>query len=146
MGQVTVNNIIDGICTAINNEFGDEYEIYTELVEQGLKQPCFTVACISSSMSQRLGRRYKRSNLFCIYYFPSDGTEKRLPSQDVKERLYNALEYITVDNDLTHGTKMEGTIVDNVLSFMVNYDMEVLKVYDDNDNNMELIDITINTK
>lgn len=146
MGQVTVNNIIDGICTAINDEFGNDYEIYTEVVEQGLKNPCFTVSCVRSDIAQRLGNRYKRTNLFCIYYFPSDSIEKRLPAQDVKERLYNTLEYITVDNDLTRGTKMEGTIVDNVLSFMVNYDMEVLKVYDDNDNNMELIDITINTK
>lgn len=146
MGQVTVNNIIDGICEAINNEFGDDYEIYTEVVEQGLKNPCFTVSCVRTDITQRLGNRYKRTNLFCVYYFPSDNIEKRLPAQDVKERLYNALEYITVDNDLTRGTKMDGTIVDNVLVFMVNYDMEVFKVSNDNDSKMEVIDTSINAK
>ena len=146
MGQVTVNNIIDGICTAINNEFGNDYEIYTEVVEQGLKQPCFTVACIRSGMSQRLGKRYKKTNLFCIYYFPNNDINKRLQAQEVKERLYNVLEYITVDNDLTRGTKMEGTIIDDVLAFMVNYDMEVLKISNDNDSKMEIIDTAINAK
>lgn len=146
MGQVTVNNIIDGICEAINNEFGDDYEIYTEVVEQGLKNPCFTVSCVRTDITQRLGNRYKRTNLFCVYYFPSDNIEKRLPAQDVKERLYNALEYITVDNDLTRGTKMDGTIVDSVLVFMVNYDMEVFKISNDNDSKMEVIDTSINAK
>ena len=36
-----INKIIDGICAVINLEFGDEYEIYTESIEQGLEEPCF---------------------------------------------------------------------------------------------------------
>ena len=129
MGVISVNNIIDGICTAINSEFGDEYEIYTELVEQGLKQPCFTVSCVRADITPKLPPRYYKTNLFCIYYFPEENIHKRLPSHEVKERLYNALEYITVDGDLVRGTKMEGNMVGNdVLAFMVNYDMYVFKV------------------
>ena len=128
MGVVSVNNIIDGICTAINSEFGDEYEIYTELVEQGLKQPCFTVSCLRADISPMLPPRYYKTNLFCIYYFPEEDIQKRLPSHEVKERLYNALEYITVDGDLTKGSNMEGNMVNNdVLAFMVNYNMYVVK-------------------
>ena len=60
--------------------------------------------------------------------------------------LYALKADITVDNDLTRGTKMEGTIIDDVLAFMVNYDMEVLKISNDNDSKMEIIDTAINAK
>ena len=38
-----INKIIDGISVAINSEFGDPYEIYTESIEQGLVEPCFSI-------------------------------------------------------------------------------------------------------
>lgn len=38
-----INKVIDGISKAINEEFGDEYNIYTEEIEQGLKEPCFSM-------------------------------------------------------------------------------------------------------
>jgi len=144
MGIVSINNIIDGICKAINNEFGDEYEIYTELVEQGLQPPCFAVACTSSDIKQRLGNRYKRNNSFSIYHFPEENIDKRIPSQEVKERLFNALEYITVDGDLTRGTNMNGNIIGNVLEFNVDYNMEVFKVdTSENENKMATLDVTL---
>ena len=31
-----INKIVDGISKAINEEFGDDYEIYTEEIELGL--------------------------------------------------------------------------------------------------------------
>ena len=36
-----INKIIDGICEKLNESFGDGYEVYTELKNQGLKEPCF---------------------------------------------------------------------------------------------------------
>lgn len=36
-----VNRIIDGISIRINEVFGDDYEIYSEDIEQGFKEPCF---------------------------------------------------------------------------------------------------------
>lgn len=36
-----INKIIDGISISLNAEFGDDYKIYTESIEQGLKEPCF---------------------------------------------------------------------------------------------------------
>ena len=38
-----INSIIEGISIAINTEFEDVYTIYTESVEQGLKEPCFFI-------------------------------------------------------------------------------------------------------
>ena len=38
-----VNKIVDGIVQAISAAYGEEYEIYTENVEQGLTEPCFLI-------------------------------------------------------------------------------------------------------
>ncbi len=35
--------IIDGISIRINEVFGDDYEIYSEDIEQGFKEPCFFI-------------------------------------------------------------------------------------------------------
>ena len=47
-----INNIISAISNAIYLEFGDEYEIYTQDVKQGLQEPCFSIFCINPSIRQ----------------------------------------------------------------------------------------------
>ena len=121
-----INKIIDGISVAINSEFGDHYEIYTESVEQGLKEPCFSIVCINPAINQVLGKRYFRTNQFCIHYFPKSN-EKLFELHSVTEKLMDALEIITVDGDKCRGTNMHGEVFDGVLSFFVNYDMYVYK-------------------
>lgn len=121
-----INEIIDGISVAISLEFGDPYEIYTESIEQGLIEPCFSILCLNPTINQVLGKRYFRTNQFCIHYFPSSD-EKRSECQTVIERLIGALEIITVNGDLCRGTDMHFEIDDGVLSFFVNYDMHVYK-------------------
>ena len=121
-----INKIIDAISIAINSCFGDDYEIYTESVEQGLQEPCFSIVCVNPNREQFLKDRYFRTNTFCIHYFPSSDTPKS-ECMDVYDRLLNALEYITIDGDKTRGTKMSGNITDGVLNFLVNYDMFTYK-------------------
>ena len=121
-----INKIIDGICTAINAEFGAIYEIYTENIEQGLKEPCFSILCLNPTIEQFLGKRYFRTNQFCIHYFPKS-SERRYECNQVAERLFECLEFITVNGDLKRGTSFHSEISDGVLSFFVNYDMFVYK-------------------
>ena len=121
-----INKIIDGISVAISSEFGDHCEIYTESVEQGLVEPCFSILCLNPTIDQVLGKRYFRRNLFCIHYFPNPD-EKKSECHAVIERLMDALEIITVDGGLCRGTDMHSEVVDDVLSFFVNYDMYVYK-------------------
>ena len=121
-----INKIIDGISVAINSEFGDPYEIYTDSVGQGLTEPCFSILCLNPTIEQFLGKRYFRTNQFCVHYFPSS-SEKQSECLSVTERLMTSLETITIDGDLVRGTKMNSEIVDGVLSFFVNYDMFVYK-------------------
>ena len=133
-----INKIIDGISVAINSEFGDPYEIYTESVEQGLIEPCFSILCLNPTINQVLGKRYFRRNQFCIHYFPGSD-EKQSECNAVNERLMNALEIITVDGDLCRGIDMHCEVSDGVLSFFVNYDMYVYKKEDAEQSTMETV-------
>lgn len=121
-----INKIIDGISVAINSEFGDEHEVYTESVKQGLENGCFSILCLNPKIEHFFNKRYFRTNQFCIHYFPSS-SEPRSECLNVIERLMDCLETITVDGDLVRGTGMNGEIVDDVLSFFVNYDLFVYK-------------------
>lgn len=121
-----INKITSGISFAIGTEFDDTYEIYTESIDQGLKEPCFSILCLNPTSEQFLGKRYFRTNQFCIYYFPSSD-KKRSECNAVAERLLGLLEYITVDGDLIRGTDIHFEVVDGVLAFFVNYDFYVYK-------------------
>ena len=122
-----INKIIDGISVAINAEFGDDYEIYTESVEQGLNEPCFSILCLNPTNEQFLGRRYFRKNQFCIHYFPK-GEEKNKEINEVRERLFECLELVTVDGDLCRGTNMSSETSDGVLSFFFFFFMFMYKM------------------
>ena len=122
-----INKIIDGISISLNAEFGNDYKIYTESIEQGLKEPCFSIICVNPTNELFIGKKYFRKNLFCIQYFPK-GEDKRSECMDVLERMFDCLEVIKVGEDLQRGTSMHGEVVDEVLNFFVNYDMFVYKV------------------
>lgn len=132
-----INKIIDGISIAINAEFGDDYEIYTENIEQGLTEPCFSILCLNPSVEQFLGTRHFSTNQFCIHYFPSSD-EKRFECNKVMTRLFDCLEYITVDGDLIRGISLHAEYSEDVLHVFVNYDLFIYKPKD-NEPQMETL-------
>lgn len=119
------NDVVDSICLAISKAFADK-EIYTEQVKQGFSPPCFFVTCINPNESRFLGDRYQYKGKYEINYFPDDENSNR-EIVEVSETLSDILETIEVKGELTRGTKMESTISDGVLSFLVNYDYFVYK-------------------
>lgn len=129
-----INRLIDGISLKINAEFGDNYRIYTEEVTQGLKTPCFFINALNPKETLFRGKRYFQTNEFCVQYIPSSNNKKS-ECNDVRERLFDSLEYITIKevkdeqiiNSLVRGTNMSGEYVDGVLNFFVNFDMYVYK-------------------
>lgn len=124
-----LNKIITGISQALDAEFNsenEEYTIYTEDVEQGLEEPCFFVFSLKPSSKQLAGNRYERKYPFDIHYFPkSEDSNNEI--NEVTERLFTALEYISIDSGLIRGTSMNAEIVDNVLHFFINFNMIVKK-------------------
>lgn len=122
-----INSIIEGIAVALNGEFGDEYKIYVEKERQDLKEPCFFVSCLNPTHTRILGRRFMRGNFFVLQYFPQNGQREKEECNEVAERLYDCLEWITVSGDLVMGAGMRYEIVDGVLNFFVHYSFTVYR-------------------
>ena len=93
-----------------------------------------------------MGVRYYKGNLFCIHYFPCSD-EPKAEINCVRERLFGALEYITVNDDLVRGSNMTAEADDeqNVLNFMVNYNFFVRKQLDESEP-MENLEIRFDGK
>ena len=133
-----LNKIITGISQALDAEFNsenEEYIIHTENVEQGLDEPCFFIFSLKPSSKQLVGNRYERKYPFDIHFFPDTELVDGISTinnqiNEVTERLFTALEYITVDNSLVRGTSMNVEIVDSVLHFFINFNMIVKKETD----------------
>lgn len=116
--MITINNIIDGISKKLFETFG--LDVYTENVDQGLNEPCFSIVLMKPKVNQVVDKRYFRSHSFCIYYFPKESIKE---AYDIEERLFVDLEYIDVDGDLVRGSAMHGEYTDGVLAFFVRYEV-----------------------
>lgn len=117
-----LNKIVNAVCKAIYDEFGDKYDVYNEKVNQGFSQPCFSVFVDKSENSVFLGKRYKSTNRINIDFYGGDDLIKRQTYNDITQRIPSALEYITVDGCLMHGTKLEITRGNNCFACGIDYD------------------------
>lgn len=141
-----VNNLIDGISVKLNQVLGDDYRIYSENVNQGLKEPCFFIAVLNPTQSQVMGLRYFKEHPFDIHYFPASKDGGNQEIQEVASKLFDALEYITLLNgDLVRGTEMHYEKVNDVLHFFVKYNMFVHKQVEVADE-METLTVNNNVK
>lgn len=124
-----INEIVNGISNALYSEFGQKYRIYKEMIEQGLKEPCFSILCISPSIKKGLGDRYEKNNNFCIHYF-AESKNFRTECMEVFERMADCLEYISVSGDLVRGTNIRSEEVteDGIMHVFVDYNIPVIKV------------------
>lgn len=116
-----INKIVDGISNALNQEFGDEYEIYQNNVLQGVKEPCFFIAVLEPSKEQLLQNRFLQRNPFDVHYFPKRWDDNR-EMQEVAERMLDCLEWIIPEEPI-HGTEIRWQIEDGVLHFFVSYNV-----------------------
>ncbi|WP_144511600.1 DUF6838 family protein [Bacillus sp. FJAT-22090] len=122
-----INDVITAISIKLYETFGESYEIYTESIEQGFKEPAFFIALLNPSFAQVVGSRYHETLPFDIHYFGRGNMD----TYSTADKLMAEMEYIKLLNgDLLRGTKMKGEVVDGVLHFFVNYNFHVYKVKD----------------
>lgn len=140
-----INTLIKSIGTALNAEFGTDYEIYMEESKQDLQEPCFFIHCLNPTTKLFFGKKYFRQNLFVIQYFPKSVTDYRQECNAVAERMFWILETITVNGDKFRGTKMRYEIIDSVLNFFVNYDCFIYRG-GENTAPMETLEVKYNDK
>lgn len=126
-----LNDILDAVTRRLDALFGEGYEIYTDEVKQGLKEPCFFVQFLEPSEKQVIGQRYYRQTDVCIQYFPGNAKKIMRELNQVSDILMDGMEHITLaDGSLLRGTSMSARpdMEQQVLSFFVSYNLFVLKI------------------
>ena len=122
---MTIREITDGILAGLYGEFGDEYTLYDQTVEQDLREPAFIVQCLTSSRELKLSRVYDKAIYFAVQYFPKAQNDV-IECAAVSDRLYDALGDIQASGHTIHAQDMESTFSDGLLTFSVSYTVTVL--------------------
>ncbi len=113
------NDIIDGVSIKLNELFGQDYELYTNNVKQGLKMPCFFIKTLPSSKKKLIGNRYENEINLVIHSMLRESNLEEF--NNISDKLYE-LEYITMLNeDILKGYDMKTEISDGVLLFFITY-------------------------
>lgn len=138
-----LNEVIKGISMALNTAFGDEYEIRQNDVEQGLVNGSFFIQVLKPELTPLLGRRSMKRNPFDVMYFPkAPGNNAEMFT--VAETMMECLTQISLPNgDLLRGTGMNYEVVDDVLHFMVNFNLPLIRPYEEP--YMETLDTDVGT-
>ena len=102
-----------------------------KMQNRGQKNLVF-IFSLKPSSKQLVGNRYERKYPFHIHFFPDTELVDGISTinnqiNEVTERLFTALEYITVDNSLVRGASINAEKVDDVLHFFINFNMIVKK-------------------
>lgn len=119
-----VLDVMNGISVKLYEEFEGLYPIYGDAdVLQDLNEPCFFVALLAPEQLPFPSGRYYRRQPFMVHFFP-EKEEDRAGLMEMGDRLFGALEYITLANgDILRGTGMGYEIQDGKLFFRVSYNM-----------------------
>lgn len=133
-----ITKVIDGIIAAIRSKYDSKaYRIYTESVEQGLREPCFSIMCLKPEAQRKGTGRTRRFYSFDIVYFPKSDCEPVQECTEVYENLVECLMDIIADGRILHGSDISGTVVEGILHVQVTYDLFLLKQVEEQ--NMEAI-------
>lgn len=138
-----INKVVSGVCAALYDAFGDDYDIYKEVIKQGLKEPCFLVECYNPRRKQILNNRYFRQMGVAVHYFPKSKDNYRSECNDILEKLYVALELIKIDGDLTRGQNFNKEFSDDIMIFFVDYDFYTLEYPKGKDSNELMQGLTV---
>lgn len=138
-----IEGIIAGIIAAITAEFGAGYKVYDELPEQGLKEPCFYVKCVTPTTTRAVGMRFRKGYVFNITYFPKDTKNPATECLEVEERLSAALQDITADGIVVHAdAEISGSFVDGNLQTKAGYTVPAM-LAETPAENMEILEQTV---
>ncbi|MDF2839945.1 MAG: hypothetical protein K0Q99_716 [Clostridia bacterium] len=121
-----LNEIKNGLAVKLSEVFGPAITVYTEGSEQDFIEPCFFILYKNPSQRQLIGKRYFRKQPMDIRYYPGT-SNKNEEMYVVADRLYDALEQISVGEESLRGSNISHEIVDGVLRMHVEFNMFILK-------------------
>ncbi|MDR3090806.1 MAG: hypothetical protein LBU36_01220 [Clostridiales bacterium] len=114
--------IIKYIEDKLSAGFGAEYPVYTEQTAQ-IQIPCFMLKLLDQRQ-EHIGRaQYWRSCLVCLQFLAGEWEL----AHKTAERLFLILEKVEVSGVPVRGRKMRYDLTDKVLSFFVEYNLNIFK-------------------
>ena len=116
----------DGICRAINGEFGGDYRIYTEKIEQRFERPCFFVEVKSSDTQLFRGNRYHMQSRLLVTYYPLY-TDKNEDMAKTAQRLSQCLEVTEPDGSPLRCSSCSHTFEKDCLLTDIGFDFFVIR-------------------
>ena len=124
-----VNDFFDWITIALHDEFGDDYKLYVEEVEQNLFKPCFVVSTLNPMVTAKSPVKYQRVIPIVIYYFTGkeDTVDAKKDCFNIAERLWERLEYLTNGEITLRGDSISWEMIDGVLQFFITYKFDVIR-------------------
>lgn len=115
-----VNDVISAVSNALYGEFGTDYKIYADNVEQNLTRPSFFINIVRPAIRERVMGRYHVSVPLVIQYFPSE-IGKRMECYTVADKMIHCLRYPEYKDVKYRGTDIKYDINDDKLNFYVQY-------------------------
>jgi len=140
-----VSDVISAVSNSLYEEFGKEYRLYADNVEQNLVRPCFFINVIRPAQLPGTIGRDKMSVPLVIQYFPTS-VGKRMECYTVADKLFQCLKYPEYKNVVYRGTDLKYDINDDKLNFYVRYDFfTVVHDTDEVKPTIDEIESTVNT-
>lgn len=110
-------DLMKEICAALRTQYSEnQYDIYTESVEQGFLEPCFAIHQLRADVTPYPNHMTEIVQHFDVRFFPK-GERPREQCRSVAETLVFLLRKL---NSL-RGTGLNWEITDDVLHFFVSY-------------------------
>lgn len=110
-------NVITEIADALRTQYpADQYDVYTESIEQGFSEPCFSIHQLTADITPYPSYRTEIVQHFDVRFFPA-GDRPREQCRKVAETLTFLLRQLAS----LRGTSLSWEITDDVLHFFVSY-------------------------
>lgn len=123
--MANINDLSIGVSQILDDEFPN-IKIHDEKIKQGFEELCFFIKVLNSGQNKEINKRYKKNVSFDIHYF-SDKDDINSDCNDMADKLYEVLEYVTVSNSIYRASGMNHQVIDDVLHFMLKFDYHVIK-------------------
>ncbi|WP_376774371.1 phage tail terminator family protein [Paenibacillus eucommiae] len=124
-----MNDVKNGMIQRLD-EIEPSIPVYEESSEQGFTGPAFFVSLLSSEQTREAERRYLRSLLFDVQYYPA-GPAKKAECSSMADRLYEGLENIEAGTGsgtgLCEALTMRHEVVNDVLHFFISFGIHLIK-------------------
>ena len=110
-------DVIKEICNALRTQYPEEqYDVYTEGIEQGFVEPCFAIHQLRADVTPYPNRRTEIVQHFDVRFFP----EEERPREQCR-RVAETLTFLLRQLASLRGTGLNWEITDDVLHFFVSY-------------------------